>query len=185
MDLKIGIVGCAGTGKSTLGNALEKRLGVPFLAARRITQPILDRDGYDYCSGVQVERFLADVSRQREIVDRTVEQHQEHSAFITDRTFVDLAAYAVCELHDSDVKLLRNILEECHKQVSTYTHLFICEWRDGAVPDNHRRTLNPWYQFQIYALELGLIEEWGLSHHHLTGIKVDNRVDEIVSALGL
>lgn len=185
MDLRIGIVGCAGTGKSSLANELSKRLELPFLAARHITQSILDRDGYDYCSGIQIERFLAEANRQREIISRTVEEHRNCEGFITDRTFIDLAAYAVCELHDNEIKLLKTILDECNKNVSIYTHIFICRWQEGPITNNNRRTLNPWYQFQIYALELGLIEEWGLPHYHLESEKLETRIEEIIKILGV
>ena len=159
-DLRIGIVGCAGTGKTTLAATVAKKLKIPFLPSKNITQGILDRDGYDYGSGIQIERFLADSKRQLEIFEKTSESHNERDSFITDRTPVDLAAYALSELHDSDPALLRQIVESSRRLVSRYTHLFLCPWKDKPIENNKRRTLNPWYQYLIHGLELGLMAEW-------------------------
>ena len=64
MEFKIGIVGAAGTGKTALAEALALKLGIPLLKSREITEDILKRDGYDYSSGIQIERFLANTGRQ-------------------------------------------------------------------------------------------------------------------------
>jgi adenylate kinase family enzyme len=161
MILKIGIVGCAGTGKSSLARALGEKLGIQPLQAKVITQDILKRDGYDYASGVQVERFLAHTGRQNELLRRTMEMEDEATdGFVTDRTVVDLAAYVVSELHDSDTGVVENIFETCRERVKSYTHLFLCPWEDRQVENNDKRTLNPWYQFKIHALEVGIMDAW-------------------------
>ena len=183
MDFRIGIVGCAGTGKSALAESVATDLGFPFLKSREITEDILKRDGYDYSSGIQIERFLANSGRQNEILRRTIEQ-QALVRFVTDRTVVDLAAYAVCELHHSDATALRRIVETCQKNVSIYTHLFLCPWRDIPVSDNKKRTLNPWYQFLIHAIERGVLDDWGCSYWILKTDGKADRTREIVEILG-
>ena len=143
--LRIGIVGASGTGKSSLAIALSRKLNIPFLAAKDITRKILERDGYDYMSGVQVERFLANGSRQEELLKRTLEGQTVCGSWVTDRTTVDLAAYAICELYDHDPIMVRKIINSCRKPSKTYTHLFLCPWKDIPIMANNRRTLNPWY----------------------------------------
>lgn len=182
-NYRIGIVGCAGTGKSTLAQELATDLGVPFLESKSITQDILDRDGYDYASGIQIERFLAHGARQREILRRTVGQQDGGGSFVTDRTMIDLAAYAISELHVSDTVQLRKMYETCRDNSDLYTHIFVCPWKDTPVPDNQRRTLNPWYQFQIHGLELGLLHQWGLFYHIIES-EGDDRLKEIRFELG-
>ncbi len=177
---RIGMVGCAGTGKSALSVELSKKMSIPFLAAKAITTPILKRDGYDHASGVQIERFLAESTRQRELLNKTIEQQAQSIDFVTDRTFVDLAAYAVIEMHDHDPDTLRRIFSECRKLASTYTHLIVCPWKDAPVPDNQRRTLNPWYQFLVHATSLGLLDEWKLKYTVLTSTSLQDRVAEVV-----
>ncbi len=178
--LRIGIMGAAGTGKSSLARKVAEKLDLPLLESKRITQDILERDGYDYGSGVQVERFLANTGRQNEILRRTLEQ-EEVDSFVTDRTLVDLAAYVVCEMHDSDTKVVGDIFNTCQEHTSRYTHLFLCPWRNERAGENRKRTLNPWYQFLIHAVEVGIMAHWGCPYVVLEPYETDARVDFIVS----
>lgn len=184
MNVRIGIVGCAGTGKSSLARCLAHRLNLNLLESKRITQDILERDGYDYGSGIQVERFLANTGRQNEILRRTMEMEDDLEAFVTDRTVVDLAAYVVAELNDADTQGLSHIFRTCQNRVKRYTHLFLCPWIDDKpLVQNEKRTLNPWYQFQIHALEMGIMASWGVPFVVLQGVDTEERVETIVDAL--
>jgi predicted ATPase len=184
---RVGFVGCAGTGKSTLAKATAEILDVPFLSSKAITQPILERDEYDYGSGIQIERFLAHNSRQLEIMRKTIKKHKKHEQFVADRTVVDLAAYAVKELHEHDIKTLSKIYDACRDAAGMYTHLIVCPWRQGPVADNKRRTLNQWYQFLIHCTERGIIREWGLKEQTqvfvLESDGFDARMAEVESIL--
>jgi len=181
---RLGIVGCAGTGKSSLARALSTSLGIELLEAKVITQDILTRDGYDYTSGIQVERFLAHTGRQNEILRRTIEMEDAaEGGFVTDRTVVDLAAYVVAELHNTDIKGLEHIYKTCRRRVQTYTHLFLCPWRDKPFKNNDKRTLNPWYQFKIHALEMGILDTWGRDFSIVDVENTEERVRGIVEML--
>jgi predicted ATPase len=182
MNYRIGIAGCAGTGKSALARAIAEKLGIPLLESKEITRDILERDGYDYSSGTQVERFLASTGRQNEILRRTLEQ-QAVDEFVTDRTVVDLAAYVVCEMHDNDTEVLGHILETCRKHAEEYTHIFLCPWEDKVADENQRRTLNPWYQFLIHTIVKGILDEWGCSFHILDS--EDDRPEQVERVLSL
>lgn len=183
LNLRIGIVGCAGTGKSALAASVAEKLAVPNLKSREITESILRRDGYDYGSGIQIERFLANTGRQNEILRMTIEQ-QAAAQFVTDRTVIDLAAYAACEMHHSDATALRRIIETCKKNVGTYTHLFLCPWRDMPIAATGKRTLNPWYQYLIHVTERGIMDDWGCKYVILVEDDKDKRLQEILSHLG-
>jgi hypothetical protein len=163
-----------------LAEAVAKTLAIPNMKSREITEDILKRDGYDYGSGIQIERFLANTGRQNEILRRTIEQ-QSVPEFVTDRTVVDLAAYAICEMHHSDVTALRRIIETCRKNVSNYTHLFLCPWMDLPVSATQKRTLNPWYQYLIHVVERGILDEWGCKYHILVAEEREKRLLEIAS----
>jgi adenylate kinase family enzyme len=186
---RVGFVGCAGTGKSTLAKGTASLLDIDFLSSKDVTQPILERDGYEYGAGIQIERFLAHSERPQEILKRTVVRYNEHEQFVTDRTVIDLAAYAIRELHEHDIKTLSKIYETCRELSSTYTHLIVCPWRNAPVADNKRRTLNQWYQFLIHCTERGIIREWGLNGSVQVSILeadgFDDRMAEISSILGV
>lgn len=180
--LRIGLVGAGGTGKTTLGAEVASACGISFLQAKALTQPILQRDKYDYASGIQVERFLAANGRQEEILKATVAQQTAAAQFVTDRTFVDLAAYAICELHDHDTGTLLKMCETCREHVSVYTHLFVCPWIRQDLKANGKRTLNVWYQFLVHSLEHSLMDEWGVKFHVLKSAKA-GRVKELLEVL--
>ena len=182
-DKRIGIIGAAGTGKSSLAEVLALKLEIPNLKSREITESILRRDSYDYGSGIQIERFLANTGRQNEILRRTIEQ-QIVTSFVTDRTVVDLAAYAVCEMHHSDSVALKHIIETCHRNVSVYTDLFVCPWRDETIADTGKRTLNPWYQYLIHVAELGILRDWNCNFIVLQEQSTENRIQEILKIMG-
>jgi len=181
--MKIGVVGAAGTGKSSFAEAISKILGLPFLKSKDITQTILSRDGYDYSSGIQIEQFLANSGRQNEILRRTIEQ-QSVENFVTDRTVVDLAAYAVCEMH-TEVEVVKHVFEACRKYASIYTHLFLCPWREKSITDNQKRTLNPWYQLMIHAVERGILDDWNCSYYVLETDETSARIAEVSKMLGI
>jgi len=173
--MRIGIAGCAGTGKSLLAARLADELGLPFLPAKEITGDILRRDGYDYASGQQVEKFLATADRQQEILARTVEQHSAEE-FVADRTAVDLAAYAILEMRGP--LSVKTYLDQCEALARRYTHILFCAWEDREILDNHKRTLDPWYQFAVHCVELGTMDRFGVSRLMLRESEVDARVAE-------
>lgn len=183
--IRIGIIGAAGTGKTTLAKRISEELGVEFLEAKQITQPILDRDEYDYGSGIQVERFLSSAARQKQILRSTLRQQSNAASWVTDRTFVDIAAYAVCGLHDSDPAVLRRMVEQCREALNgdLYSHLFLCPWIDTPVKDNHKRTLNPWFQCMIHATEVGLMTDWDVSFRWLAATSLVARTREVLQCI--
>lgn len=186
MNVRIGIVGSAGTGKSSLGITLAEQLDLPFLQAKVITKEILERDRYDYASGVQVERFLAQGTRQDELLCRTVGTETTNTpGFVTDRTVIDLAAYAVAELHDSDPEKASDICEQCKTHAGIYTHVLLCPWGTQPLVDNRLRTLNPWYQFIIQSLGEAFMQGWGINYVVLEEVGTEERVREAIERLGL
>jgi hypothetical protein len=179
MEVRIGIVGSAGTGKSAFGRGLAAELGVPFLEAKQITLDILRRDGYDYAAGVQVERFLSQGTRQDEILKRTIENENANTTYVTDRTVVDLAAYAVAELHDKDPVQVSKMFKTCEQQAKTYTHLFLCPWGTQPLANNKVRTLNPWYQFVVHSLDIAIMQLWELPYTVMEMEDVQGRVEVV------
>ena len=181
MDIRIGIVGCAGTGKSVFAEKIAATFNVPLLSSKDITGDILIRDGYDYASGIQVERFLSTPERQKEILTRTIAQ-QSVSSFVTDRTSVDLAAYAILEMEGP--LNVKKYVEQCNQLSNVYTHLFFCHWMDGEIANNKKRTLDPWYQFSVHSVELQVAEMFGLCLTHMDEEDVDKRLSAVKKFIG-
>ena len=180
MTYRIGIIGCAGVGKSSFAEALAIELGIPCLLSKGITQHVLVRDGYSYSSGVQIERFLAETRRQGEILRRTLEQ-QSLDQFVTDRTMVDLAAYSLAEMNcDADIS---HIYATCQKNMEKYTHIFLLPFKDKPVTDNGKRTLNPWYQRLVHTIERGIMEDWNKGYWIIESDDTKERVSEALNML--
>jgi hypothetical protein len=176
--MKIGIMGSGGTGKTLTGFKLAQHLGVPFLASREITNEILKRDGYQY--NIQVEKFLAQSHRQIDILTKVKDREDSHNQFITDRTLVDLAVYAIIELHNTDPKMLGKILRICKKHSKQYSHMFVCPWAGIDMRRNNlARTLNPYYQLLVQHTQVGLLQDWNIGFHLLQSEDADGRVEEM------
>lgn len=180
--MRIGVAGCSGTGKSILAERLSKSLGFPFLPAKDITTDILNRDGYDYASGQPVEKFLATDEHQAEIFKRTREQ-QDVQDFVTDRTFVDLAAYAVLEMDNRNK--VEKYVEDCRKMVGRYTHVVFCPWENREILNNQKRTLDPWYQFAVHSVQIGIMESFGVVPVRIGFGGVEERVEELLKIIKL
>ncbi len=181
--MRIGIVGSAGTGKSTLAIEISKRLDIPFLASKDITLEILNNDGYIHGCGIQVEKFLAQECRQDTILKKTISTQRKEEKFVTDRTVVDLAAYAIAELHCSDPKKVSLIIDKCKKEVGVYTHLIVCPWGLTPLRGNNKRTLNPWYQFIIHSLGLSFLNQCCLDYYMLKFTGEKERLEESMEYL--
>jgi hypothetical protein len=179
---KIALAGPAGTGRSSVAEILSVKLSIPFLKAKDITNPILKRDGYDYASGVQVEKFLQTKARQIEILNKTMEQLKSDE-FITDRCMLDLAAYAMLGTDHLDAEDIDRILYMCQSNIKKYTKIFL--FRPGELIDNKKRTLNRHYQNLVYTVELGLLGEWGLNFSIVDNYNLDTetKIENIIGDL--
>lgn len=178
--MRIGIAGCAGTGKSILADKLAKELGIPFLPAKTITTEILNRDGYDYASGQPVEKFLATDTHQAEILKCTREQ-QSLDEFVTDRTAIDLAAYAILEMENREK--IEKYVEDCRKTVGRYTHIVFCPWENREILNNHKRTLDPWYQFAVHSVQVGVMDKFKVVPIRVFESEVEERVKTLLSCM--
>ena len=175
-EKRIGVVGAGGTGKSGLASILAERLGIAYVAAKSITRPILERKGYDWSSGTFVEEFLAQEECQQEILAKTIELEKTAGGFVTDRTPVDLAAYAIIMLHKK-VSKVDDMVAACYDHVKNYTHLIFCPWGQQPIERNEVRTLNPWFQFAVHGAMMALLKQWDLKYLVISATG-DDRVRE-------
>ena len=89
--LKIGLIGCAGLGKSTAAARLSEELGLPFLRSKDITRPMLKK--YGYAPGVNVEGFLG----RREIESEIVRLRLEEEGLLELRKLGAYSYYVIVE----------------------------------------------------------------------------------------
>ena len=180
--MRIGICGCSGTGKSVLAECIAKEYNLAYLPAKQITSKILRRDGFDYGSGMQVEKFLATEKRQNEILEGTIEQIEGVDSFVSDRTPIDLASYAILERED---KKVRDYVENCRRMLNYYDFIFLCPWISREIVDNQKRTLNPWYQFSVDAVIKSVLDMFDCPVVELESEDIDSRIKMVRITLSI
>jgi hypothetical protein len=181
MSYRIGITGSAGTGKSTLAILTAQELGISHISSKSITQEILASEGFDYASGEQVECFLSQNGRPDKIMKKLQDMEAGTEQFVTDRMFVDLAAYAITELYDGDSKKVEQVFNLCKSEMKKYTHVIVCPWGKNPIKDNRVRTLNPWYQFIIHSIEVNLLDLWDIRYYQVKSIIEQDKLNEILA----
>jgi adenylate kinase family enzyme len=162
--LKIGLIGSAGIGKSSIATELSKKLDLIFLKSKDITRPIMKKYNYDYSSGEYIEKFLSKKDIEFEIVDsRTCQESLLKGGFITDRTTLECFAYALLSVEkyaDDEIIMLERI---CKENMKNYTHIFYFPSQNGWLEDNGIRTVNTYFQWKIDLIIRGLLDDWNVN----------------------
>ena len=173
--VKIGLIGCPGTGKTTLAFKLSNSLDIPMILSKTFTKQILERDNYDYAPNKFVEHFLAQKDREFELVKGRIKAENESRGFITDRTTLEQFAYSLLNIEsysNDDIVELETI---CRDNMSNYTHLFYLP-RVKQIRDNGIRTVNTFFQMKIDFIIRGIIDDWRISVQ-----KLPNDIQEAVN----
>lgn len=161
--LKIGLIGSAGIGKSSVAAGLSKKLDLIFLKSKDITRPIIKKYNYDYTNGEYIEKFLSKKDIEFEIVDtRTYQESLLTGGFITDRTTLECFAYALLSVEkyaDDEITMLERV---CRENMKNYTHIFYFPSQNGWLEDNGIRTVNSFFQWKIDLIIRGLIDDWDI-----------------------
>ena len=159
--MKIGLVGCPGTGRTTVAMELSNTLGISFVSSKSITQKITQRDGYIYSPNHFVEYFLAVKSREFELVNARIAAEAGVTDFITDRTTLEQFAYALLRLDTYSTEDINKLREICCDNMNHYTHIFYFP-RVNEIKENGLRTSNYYFQTQIDYVIQGLLKEWNI-----------------------
>lgn len=161
--LKIGLIGSAGLGRSTIASNLSKELNLVFLKSKDITRPILKKHGYIYGQGECVEKFLSKKDREFELVDERIYAESLLSGgFITDRTTIECFCYGLLSVEtytDDEIKLLEKI---CKENAEKYTHIFYFPYTNGWFENNEIRTTSLYFQRKIDMMIRGVIDDWNI-----------------------
>lgn len=161
--MRIGFIGCAGCGRSSVARELSTALSLPFLSSKDITRPFLQRYGYVYGEDNYVEKFLGQKTIEFQLVEKRIEEEGFlPCGFVADRTSVDCFCYAflsLCSYSNDDFDMLESV---CKENVLGYDYLFYFPFIGTWFEDNGIRTINRALQWQIDMLIRGVIADWGL-----------------------
>jgi len=164
MEYRIGLIGSAGLGKSSIAAKIGKELGISFLRSKDITRPLLADRGFSQEKFDCVEKFLSEKEMEYEIVDKKINHERlMSSGFVTDRTTLECFAYALLSVENyapDEVSILEKM---CHGNMSNYTHLFYFPYGNGWLEPNGVRTVNEYFQRKIDMLIRALLEDWKIN----------------------
>lgn len=154
--MRIGIVGAAGTGKTTLAKALAKHLNVPYLPDTVLT--VLRERGRDSWQGV----VAGDRRRIREdALRRKISLEAGAEAFVSDKTAVDYLAYWLQNQSEHEICATNEeFLAQCKEAAQRYDLLVCLPYRanvDFAIGRNQ----DPVHNLKVAALKRGLLELLG------------------------
>lgn len=178
-NMRIGLIGSAGTGRTTVALEVSKALELPFLGSHSITAKILDSEGYNYDPNIPVEHFLALPQRQQKLIQDRMVEEKKLGSFITDRTTLDHFAYALLVVHtysDEQIEMFRKM---CQDHMKSYTHLFYFK-RAEVVKRNNLRTANKWFQMHVDFIIRGLLDDWKVT---FTPVDPSNATTAVLNAL--
>jgi len=182
---RIGLIGCAGLGKSLIAGTLSKELRIPFIDSKSITRPFLAESGYVYDGRTFVEQFLS--TREDEIVSRRIALEDEKQNFVTDRTTIECFCYAFLGLGTYTDEAFSAIEDKCLENARKYTHLYLFPFESGWFEDNGVRTMNSHFQWLIDNTIRGIIRKWDLKVTEIPKSKAipEKAVKYIINDIGL
>ena len=158
--MKIALAGSAGTGRTTIAIRIAESIGHTSLTT--LAKTILKEEGFQYGTYQTVEEFLANARLQRRLFDFKQESERNHKNFVTDRSWIDLAAYCIQGMQNRTDFDISTFIEDCRGEVEKYDAIIHIPWGRQPLQFNGTRTINPWFQFIIDSIVCRLANEWQL-----------------------
>ncbi len=185
--MNIGLCGSHRTGKTTLGESISRKTGMPFV--RTSTSEVFKECGLDPSKPIE---FVKRLWIQHKILDAAEKEWEaEHREFITDRTPLDMAAYTLADIQGStqvEIRELEGYLRRC---VDTTNHFFkmlvLVQPGIPLVHEEGKAALNQAYLEHLNFLILGLCHDDRIKGTFLclprNVRKIDDRVRAILKLL--
>lgn len=173
--MKIALSGSAGTGRSTIAIRLAQSIShTPLI---NLAKGILREQGFMYGTDTTVEKFLATPERQMMLYDHKRITEAQHENFVSDRSWIDNAAYAVIGFYENPSFDIASYLDDCRCEVEKYDSIIHIPWGRQPLQPNGTRTINPWLQFVVDSVICRIAALWQIE---LTTVPEDLNNNECV-----
>ncbi len=156
--MRIGISGAAGTGKTTLAEALAEHLEVPMVGDP--TRTALEERGRTSWRGI------TDPVERRKIRMRMfnikMREEKEPAGFVSDKTVVDFLAYWLLNQASFEYSgRTLDLYDMVREHASIYDHVLLLPWRREITADGKRND-DPVHALKIQAQVEGLYQVLGV-----------------------
>jgi hypothetical protein len=157
--MKIALTGSAGTGKTTLAQALAKRLNLPFIAEG--FEALFDPpEPFNLKQPERLMRALISVLEVKQA------EEDRHGSFVADRCPIDLMNIWLTRGLTRKPRRSEEFYRRCRDLTRRYEYVVIPPW--AGLPLQPRqsgrgrqvRTLNPWVLLHNHAALVGLARQW-------------------------
>jgi len=180
--MKIALAGSAGTGRTTI--AKQVALSINHFPLTNLAKSILRSEGFKYGTEQTVEEFLATKERQVYLYQRKKEKESELEDFVTDRSWLDLAAYCIYGMQNNTDFDISAFISDCKDEVEKYDAIIHIPWGRQPLQPNGTRTINPWFQFMIDSIICRLANQWKVQMIEIDAtLENTEAVNEIFTAI--
>jgi deoxyadenosine/deoxycytidine kinase len=176
---RIILTGTSSVGKTTLGEALAPKLGLPFIP--EIGRVLLAKAGYKTFGEVpEQERFKCNV------LDKQIEAEEQAGSFVADRSTFDYwvlwQRWNICQAMTYETE---KFYEQARKQSEKYTAVIYIPPSIEAVSDDVR-WIEPDYRKQVDRIIKMTLYDWNLLEKTYTvkSTVLQERIDEVLAWLG-
>lgn len=163
-NLRVNFTGVSGVGKTTLAKWVSEEFGIPFVSGSYsdLIPATKDMPHQDMINQDPQKVFMQDT----QVLNLRNKKFQEYPAFVSDRSYLDSAAYMINKLsHRIKECDTESFLELCRALSGVQiTHLIyiplVKEYIKGwEMEDNHKRILNRYYQWEVSMIMFNILYE--------------------------
>ena len=183
--MRVALTGSSSTGKTTIAQSL---MGIPWI--RDLVSQFVPTDARQLLREMgfsQMDRMTREQLRvfQRRYFDRKLALESSFGSLITDRSFVDVAAYwLVRDAFDLPVDQRMPLVQQCRTEAARYDlHIYV---PFGQIPFEHDgyRSEHHDLHIAIDSCIQRLLSEWKLKPIWIRSGRHEDRVTQLKAALG-